>query len=165
MVRHRGTRSHLSADELWQAYASTRFRVDGDARARRATFDLRHGQSSPSIDRILSERGVESWAFITAWNPDSRELSEVENARRNADLRSEIERRGFFALPGAGVGEDPAWTPEESLLVLGIRREEALQLGRRFGQKAILVGVRARPAKLVDCATGEDYDGRPGVRG
>ena len=50
------------------------------------------------------------------------------------------------------MGLDVAWPPEPSLLVLGIPRKEALRLGRRFGQLAIVAGHKSSPARLLTCA-------------
>ncbi len=54
-------------------------------------------------------------------------------------------------LPGAGVGTGGDWPPEPSLLILGIREEDALHLARRFGQNAIVAGTLGEPARLVWC--------------
>ena len=54
-------------------------------------------------------------------------------------------------LTGEGVGEDPKWQPEESALILGISRGEAVKLGRRFGQLAIVAGRCGRSARLIPC--------------
>jgi len=50
---------------------------------------------------------------------------------------------------GEGVGIDSKWPPEKSFLVLGIPNEEASRLGRTFGQRAVVVGQRNRPAEMV----------------
>ena len=43
-------------------------------------------------------------------------------------------------LPGEGIGDNGTWPAEQSVLVLGIELEHAVQLGRRFGQRAIVYG-------------------------
>jgi hypothetical protein len=52
---------------------------------------------------------------------------------------------------GEGIGVDGTWPPERSILVLGIEREAAVQLGGRFGQVAIVFGEAGGPATLVLC--------------
>jgi hypothetical protein len=54
-------------------------------------------------------------------------------------------------FPGEGIGDDGVWPPERSVLVLGIEREAALQLGRRFGQRAIVCGDLGGLATLALC--------------
>ena len=51
-------------------------------------------------------------------------------------------------ITGEGVGEDPAWPPEASLLILGMRPGQAVKVGRQFGQLAVLVGRTGGPAHL-----------------
>jgi hypothetical protein len=45
---------------------------------------------------------------------------------------------GITYFPGEGQGEDPSWLAEASFLVLGLGREEASDLGRKYGQNAIV---------------------------
>ena len=52
---------------------------------------------------------------------------------------------------GRGIPDDSAWEPEESMLAIGVSREEALSLGRRFGQNAVVWGERGGGAELFDC--------------
>jgi hypothetical protein len=54
-------------------------------------------------------------------------------------------------FPGEGVGDDRTWPPERSTLVLGIEREAAISLGRRFGQRAIVCGRLGELATLEIC--------------
>ena len=41
------------------------------------------------------------------------------------------------------------WPPEKSLLILGIDREEARELGSQFGQNAIIFGERGGSPELL----------------
>ena len=54
-------------------------------------------------------------------------------------------------FPGEGIGDDGTWPPERSLLVLGIDHAGAVQLGHRFGQRAIVWGELGGLAALVLC--------------
>ena len=54
-------------------------------------------------------------------------------------------------LPGEGIGEDGAWLPERSILVPGMECDAAVQLGRRFDQRAIVCGEVGGVAALVLC--------------
>ena len=133
---------------LWRAYEGTTFCVGDDRR--RICF--RAGSRSETLDRLLARRNAVRWAFITASNPGSVQLSESENARRNAELRGRVTALGLEALNGEGIGQDPAWGPEQSLLILNVSRGRAVSLGRAFGQLAIVTGRRGEPSSLV--ATG-----------
>ncbi|MTI13153.1 DUF3293 domain-containing protein [Sansalvadorimonas verongulae] len=108
---------------------------------------LRIGENSLVLDSLLAELGVGSWAFITAWNPRSEELAPADNAFRHEQLIQMLV--GFNWFPGKGVPDEGGWQPEQSVLVTGISRDRAVQIGRHFGQNAIVYGERGQPAELV----------------
>lgn len=132
--------------ELDRAYRSTSYRVmiPGEV-----PTDLRIGVRSVRLDQLLTERGSEQWAFITAWNPASRPRSAEENRTRHAELVEAVVAGGWRHYPGAGVPDRAGWAPEDSLLVLDISRKEAGALGRRFGQAAIVAGRKDAVPELV----------------
>ncbi len=57
--------------------------------------------------------------------------------------------KDFLVYEGEGVGEDPEWKPERSVLILGIGRSKAEELGKLFDQNAIVVGMNGKNAELV----------------
>jgi hypothetical protein len=133
-------------DNLLEAYRKTRY----EAQAPGGKVVLRHGERSLELDRLLDARAP-GWAFITAWNPGSNpRLSIDENRRRQQELEAALSPR-YRTFKGKGVGDDGRWPPEESVLVLGISRDQALRFGRQFGQLAIVAGRRGEPAEVVAC--------------
>jgi len=137
----------MSSDDprLWDAYRTTVYEVE----APEGVVPIRIGRLHPLIDRLCVLHDAPSWCFITAWNPGSQVLGAADNQRRNEALRAKLARDGFFVLPGTGRGEDPEWAPEASFFVLGIDREHASQLGRRWGQNAVVFGERGGVAELL----------------
>ena len=133
----------------WRAYERTRFCIDEDARPR---FCFMTGSRNKKLEALLRRHGTTRWAFITAWNPASVVLDREENDARQATLRRQVETDGFAVITGEGVGEDPGWLPEASLLILGMHPGQAVKVGQQFGQLAVLVGRRGGPAHLVSCA-------------
>lgn len=91
----------------------------------------------------------ESWLFITAWNPFSRQTTAEENALRDASLKRRLEQLGYEHFPGEGVPDEGDWQPEKSYLVLEVPRERALQLRDEFEQRAVLFGLRDGIAELL----------------
>ena len=104
------------------------------------SLKLRVGQPHPFLDDMLAFRGLDEYAYLTAWNPGSRELSETENRARQDQLKARLKGK-HPTVEGAATADDGSWS-EESILVLGIPRAEALALAKEFGQAAILVGHR-----------------------
>jgi hypothetical protein len=137
-------------DSLLAAYRKTTFYADTP----RARLALRVGERCVDLDALLNDHGVSSWAYVTASNPGSRRLSDEDNAARQRELEGHVARLGVRAYPGEGVGDDGRWPPEPSLLVLGIARDDAIRLGGRYGQVAIVCGEMGRAAELVLCADG-----------
>ena len=58
---------------------------------------------------------------------------------------------GHLFLHGRGIGKDASWPSEESVLVIGVDRDSALELGRTFGQLAIVYKEIHQPAELLLC--------------
>lgn len=125
------------------AYTAARYRVFADP-----PFVLRVGERSAELDALLALHAADTWAFITACNPGSVLLSAEGNAERMVRLRARLTT--FITYPGESSDEHGDWA-EPSLLVVGIRRTEVMEVARAFGQAAILAGDRGGPAELVWC--------------
>lgn len=134
-------------DELQTAFEATTYRVllpTGE-------IDIRIGRTNIALDDLLDDAGAATWAFLTAWNPGGGADGRTpENLARGEELRRAC--AGFRCHEGAGLAEEGSDHPaEQSLLVLGIGRSEAVEVGRRFGQLAVVVGTRGVAAELVWC--------------
>lgn len=133
-------------NDLLAAYQSTRYK----------TFDLpiviEIGMVCPALDDLLSQYGLSTWAFITAWNPFSRVLSDAENNHRHTCLKEAVRQYKFFE--GEGVGAASTWPPERSLLILGIAKDVAVEIGRKYEQNAIVIGKIYQPAELLQLVAG-----------
>ena len=114
-------------------------------------IDLHIGEVSARLDGLLVSYAIESWAFITAWNPASHSLPPEVNNTRHAELLQLIGERGWRFYAGSGIPSNLNWEPERSVLVLGISRDEAAILGKRFGQNAVVAGHLGGKAQLVYC--------------
>lgn len=135
----------MSGKDLLHSYIKTTYKAWFPAGA----LDLRIAERSPEMDQMLKSFSVSSWAFITAQNPGSIRLAESENARRGRELWRQIEARGFNHFIAEGSADDGQWPPEEGLIVLGITRSEACELGQAFGQNAIVFGESGTSAELI----------------
>jgi Protein of unknown function (DUF3293) len=93
------------------------------------------------------------FALITAQNPFSQPLSDTENVKRNDQMRLEIEARGWAHGDSSGSSPGQAWR-EDGFVIWDAPLEHVLELGRRYGQNAIVYGEADRVA-LGWCATNE----------
>ncbi len=126
------TNSAIDPDTL-RAYRETEYRVLGPT-----PFTLRNGEHSAPLAEMHAACQASSSAFITACNPHSVLLSEVENAQAQTALAHELAQAGLACLPGIGADPTGDWPVEPSFLVLGITQDAAEALARRFNQNAIL---------------------------
>jgi hypothetical protein len=133
------------ADQLAEAYRMTTFRVLAPA----GPIDIRVGQRCSQLDAVLHREGLHCWAFLTAWNPGARVLPAAENQQRHKALQHRLRALGVPVLPGSGIGDDPNWPPEDSLLAVGLDRPTAAAIAAEFDQDAIVVGdIGQRPEML-----------------
>lgn len=80
------------------------------------------------------------WAVVTAWNPGGQPATAEQNSRAQQALR---QRWAGAVLDG--VNGDGSWA-EASLILLDASLEVATDLGRNFGQAAVLYGSGRRVA-------------------
>jgi hypothetical protein len=121
---------------LDSVYRATTFRVETP----KGHIDIRVGQKQPKLDTLLLRLGATEWAYVTGWNPGSRPVSADQNALAQDELLRLIRYRGFAFYEGDGIPDNEGWAPERSAWIAGISRREAAELGRQFGQNAIIVG-------------------------
>jgi hypothetical protein len=119
------------APDLLAAYLATRYHVRHGG-----GFDFYIERRSADLLALHAEQRVDGSAFITAWNPESEGTPREENEARNARLLRDIEALGLRALPAEGIG--PTGWREESFLVPGISRDDAVALARKYRQNAIV---------------------------
>lgn len=133
-----------------QAFLDTNFVVFN------TDISIRINQHCNALDKLLEEYQQTKWAFITAWNPYCKILSDNENAERMKQLKSKV--NNYITFEGEGIGNDKNWTPERSLLILGIDKLEAINIGNEFEQYAIVFGTKNTKAELIILKNNNDED-------
>ena len=132
-------------EELEAAYLATTYRVY----TRTGYIDVYISQSNPSLQDYCVREGVAQWAIITASNPNSRALSRSENEARNRQLEQELNRGSLRYLRADGIPCDDSWEAEASFFVCNIAPDEAMALGKRFSQNALVAGDNRGHIALV----------------
>ncbi len=125
----------------------------------RGRVRVRIDENHPEVDALLGDIEAEQWAYITAWNPGSELLSPLENHARQKALEDKLKQAGHTLFRGSGVPDGEDRDPEESVMVVGISRHEAVRRASEFGQNAIVYGRLGQVAELVGC---EEFDEEPG---
>jgi len=99
------------------------------------------------VESLLEERNIDTWAYLTAFNPQSIQLSLEENQLRNMRLFKDL--RSFQLVEDKGYDPNGEWPPENSYLILGINLNEASQLALKYNQSAFVYGEKGNPAQLI----------------
>jgi hypothetical protein len=120
-------------DALDQAYAASEVTVAVDGR-------------TESLAGLADAFGGPVFA-LTAWNPMSRPTPAAVNRLANLALEAELEARGIRTWPAVGAAVDGSWS-EDGFAVVGIGEDEALALGRAYGQRAIFGAADGRVVVL-----------------
>ncbi len=133
------------AKETIQAYLETDYHVGVPS-----MFTLKIGSTSAELAEMQQTYDVDCSAFISACNPFSRRLNEQENADRHARLGTEIKNMGLRFIEGIGQHPDNEWPGEASYLVFGLSLDDAIALGKRFEQNALVwSSVDACPQSML----------------
>ena len=109
---------------------------------------LRIGEPSPDLDDLIEAEGKATALYITAANPFGEPQDQWENALAMAALSQVLDGK-YPCYPGEGRDPKGEWDAEPSLLVIGITRNEAEDLGCRYDQNAIVFIEKGRPPELV----------------
>jgi len=131
--------------ELESAYRATTYRVFLPG----GGCDLRLGVVSETLRCWLETAGTARFAILTAHNPGSEDVESEENLLRQAQLECALLELGYEPYAGENVADDDSWPAEESCFVPGISVTEALALGERYGQNAIICGGADGKTELV----------------
>jgi hypothetical protein len=113
-------------------------------------FGLKIGTHSPELIALFNRHRTATATFITAYNPFSRPTDTDENDRAQGALKADLERLSIVVLDGRGEGTVGTWPPEPSFLAIGLTLEQALALGWKYGQNAIVwIGEDGKPTLTV----------------
>lgn len=120
---------------------------------RAGEWSIHIDQRHPALDAALADLGFRQWAFLTAVNPSSCRLTDADNHGRMQALLQALKRCRQPFILGESIALAPArhgdWPPEAGVLLPGLALGRARRLARRFGQNALVAGVRGRRARLV----------------
>ena len=110
------------------------------------SYDIRVG--AKNILEDLNMPDIESWAYITAWNPLPITYSLEENSVRNQSLKNDLDAISLEYIDGVGMAIDGSWQ-EESVFIKNISKEQAEHLAQKYEQVAYLFAHRNEKAQLV----------------
>jgi len=132
----------LSDSKLRAAYVATTYQLTVGG----LQLPVRVGEASDGLSAALAAEGVESWCFITAWNPHSEQLSVTENARRNGLLFQKITGHKFASA--IAIPDDSNWPREPGFVLFDVPLPQLVEWAEAFGQNAVVVGQSGSAPEL-----------------
>jgi len=135
--------------ELLASYKNADYVVFGHQRGS-PELVIRIDRVNPALDELLTHNEAASAAFVTACNPRGEKKTYEENEAAAAALRASPALIGYAWFKGEGRDPEARWPAEPSLLIVGIARKEATQLGEVLNQNAIVfIEKGGRPELIV----------------
>jgi hypothetical protein len=116
---------------------------------------VRIGESNAGLDALLAAHGSSHGVFITAHNPRSEPQPDDVNDAANEQMCAILAARRLVAFPHIGRSPDGEWS-EHGFFVLDLDPTDALTLAADFGQFAIVVTERDKPAELLLTEIGQE---------
>ena len=110
-------------------------------------IDIYLKKVNAELNSFLKEHNFTSWCFITAWNPFSKALTLDKNNELNALLEADLKEYNIYPAEGKDTLGD--WPPEISFFVGNISREQAIFLGEKYEQNAIVFGTVDELPELI----------------
>ena len=122
----------MISDELLNAYIETNYFINN------IEMPLKINKYSDFLNKIYNKYSVNSCAYITAYNPYSKQVDEYENIKNNQSLKLLLERNNYKYMEGCGCHPSNKWEKENSFLIIGIDYNNACVIGKKYNQNAIL---------------------------
>ena len=119
--------SHESDQAILEIYNRTQFMVRDEGGR-----DIYFAVGDTEYPDVIEKK---QFAIITAWNPMNGKLPVEENKGRNNELEAVLKEQNLHYYPSIGICGDHS---EESFTVENISKDDAVSLGKRFGQHAIV---------------------------
>ena len=131
---------NIKQKELIEAYNATEYKVFSP------TIIITVGKLNKELDKLLFENNETEWSYITSCNPYSRDCSEDENKNYYESLLQHVSDYKYYE--GVGQGINTSWPAEKSILIIGISESQAIQIGNKYNQNAIVLGKYEQVAEL-----------------
>ena len=131
--------------ELETAYRATTYRVFLPG----GLVELRLDQPSEALRAWLKSSAAREFAILTAHNPDAQPLDAVANMARQSQMELELLEEGFEPYAGENEADNGDWPIEETCCVINIGLAEAIALGAKYGQNAVVHGTMDGVPRLL----------------
>ena len=136
--------SHYNLDKsLLEAYKATDYLVESHQ------LCIKIGIQNERLEEFLIDNQAYSYGIITAFNPFSKQVSKLENLKRQSELEKILVHDGFLFFPAIGKPTLSDWLPEPSFFIVDIKKSQAIELAISFRQNAIVYGTINSVPQLI----------------
>lgn len=118
-------------------------------------LNIKIDQENEDLTVFLFDNNAYTWAFVSASNPYSIKISDQENQQNHKTLLEWVQKQGYRFLEGEGKHPHEDWL-EKSVLILDISKKDAVELGEKFKQNAIVFGYFNKAPELIFCTNSEN---------
>ena len=130
--------------DLRAAYINTDYIFDAEGKS----LTLHVGETNSDVAKLILDHQAQGAVFITACNPASLPLGDIHNRLAMRALKKDLSR--YKTYDGYGESRSGSWEPEPSVFCIGISQYDAENLGKRYGQNAIIWVDGAGKAQLIE---------------
>ncbi len=120
-------------NSLIEAYENTNYHVFYDEE-----IIINIGKKNTDLNKLFKDKNLISASIITAYNPFSEIMTDEQNISAQLRLKKILEDSNSFYLNAIGKDPKNKWKGEASFFIENISKENAIKLGRKFNQNAIV---------------------------
>tara|TARA_B100000963_G_C22550640_1_gene636608 strand:+ start:812 stop:1237 length:426 start_codon:yes stop_codon:yes gene_type:complete len=133
-------------NSLIEAYENTNYYIYHDTE-----IIINIAKKNIDLINLFKDKNLISASIITAYNPFSKIMTEEQNLSAQLQLKKMIEDSNLSYLDAIGQDIKKEWPGEPSFFIENISKENAIKLGRKFNQNAIVWVDKNLVPELIFC--------------
>lgn len=133
-------------NSLIEAYENTNYYIYHDTE-----IIINIAKKNIDLINLFKDKNLISASIITAYNPFSKIMTEEQNLSAQLQLKKMIEDSNLSYLDAIGQDIKKEWPGEPSFFIENISKENAIKLGKKFNQNAIVWVDKNLIPELIFC--------------
>ena len=134
-------------NSLIEAYENTNYYIYHDTE-----ITINIAKKNIDLINLFKDKNLISASIITAYNPFSKIMTEEQNLSAQLQLKKMIEDSNLSYLDAIGQDIKKEWLGEPSFFIENISKENAIKLGKKFNQNAIVWVDKNLIPELIFCS-------------
>ena len=133
-------------NSLIEAYENTNYYIYHDTE-----ITINIAKKNIDLINLFKDKNLISASIITAYNTFSKIMTEEQNLSAQLQLKKMIEDSNLSYLDAIGQDIKKEWLGEPSFFIENISKENAIKLGKKFNQNAIVWVDKNLIPELIFC--------------